>query len=181
MTNIGFGDRDFSFAVYIANKPGMYEYQSLSVVMPLVKSEIDAINQSCGNGWRKVFNVYAKLLYALDKEYFTFSTKEPSWQSYRDNDLLQEKSKTALLFSTPVFSIPKLTDSQEKVHIICGKGHAKALIESENLTVNLVWLDEEFAIDRQNKLIVCPYFDYRQLSNLKIERLAGLLKTLIDK
>jgi hypothetical protein len=64
------------------------------------------------------------------------------------------------------------------VHIICGKGHAKALINSGKLVDNLVWLDDEFAIDRENKLIVCPYFDYRQLSNIKIERLAYLLQSL---
>ena len=64
------------------------------------------------------------------------------------------------------------------MHIICGKGYAKALINSGKLIVDLVWLDDEFAIDSENKLIVCPYFDYRQLSNIKIERLAGLLQNL---
>ncbi len=179
MKNIGFGDQNFSFAVYIANKPNMLEYQNLSEVMPLMESEIDAINQSCGNGWRKVFNVYAKLLYALDSEYFDYSQCSPAWQSYRDSYLLQDKSKTALLFSSPVFSAEKLMASQEQVHIISGKTHAKSLIGNGKLAVNLIWLDDEFAIDTNNKLIVCPYFDYRQLSNIKIERLADLLKTLI--
>jgi len=86
---------------------------------------------------------------------------------------LQAQSKTALLFSAP-----KLTPNKEIVHIICGKGYAKALINSGKLEANLLWLDEEFAIDKENKLIVCPYFDYRQLSNIKIERLAGFLQSL---
>jgi len=34
--------------------------------------------------WRKVFNVYAKLLYALDIELFGFAIHAPSWQQYRD-------------------------------------------------------------------------------------------------
>ncbi|WP_057831545.1 DUF6942 family protein [Colwellia sp. TT2012] len=170
MTNIGFGDSAFNFAVYIANKPNMLEYQRLNAVMPLVEGEINAINQSCGNGWRKVFNVYAKLLYALDKKYFNFSTQAPTWQDYRDKVLLQAQRKTALLFSAP-----KIEPSKDIVHIICGKGHAKALISNGKLKTNLVWLDDEFAIDSQNKLIVCPYFDYRQLSNIKIARLADLL------
>jgi len=178
MTNIGFGDSDFSFAVYIANKPNMLEYQNLSGVTPLVSGEIDVINQACGNGWRKVFNVYAKLLYALDSKLFDYSLSASTWQNYRDNFLLQQKSKTALLFSAPALSISKLADHKEVVHIISGKTHAKALIHSGKLKSNLVWLDDEFAIDKQNKLIVCPYFDYRQLSNIKIERLAGLLRTL---
>jgi hypothetical protein len=173
MNNIGFGDNDFSFAVYIANKPNMLEYQSLCEVTPLVQDEINVINQACGNGWRKVFNVYAKLLYALDKKHFDYSDKAPTWQDYRDRYLLQAQSKTVLLFSEP-----KLTPNKGVVHIICGKGHAKALINSGKLVANLVWLDDEFAIDKENKLIVCPYFDYRQLSNIKIEHLARLLQNL---
>ena len=173
MKNIGFGDNDFNFAVYIANRPNMLEYQDLNAVTSLVDGEISAINQSCGNGWRKVFNVYAKLLYALDTQYFDFSKNEATWQDYRDKYLLQAQSKTALLFSAP-----QLEPSKEIVHIICGKGYAKALISNGNLNTNLVWLDEEFAIDSKNKLIVCPYLDYRQLSNIKIERLAGLLRSL---
>ena len=151
----------------------MLEYQRLDEVMPLVDSEINVINRACGNGWRKVFNVYAKLLYALDKRHFDYSDKAPTWQNYRDRYLLQAQSKTALLFSTP-----KLMQGRDVVHIICGKGHAKALINSGKLIASLVWLDDEFAIDSENKLIICPYFDYRQLSNVKIERLAGLLQSL---
>lgn len=173
MTNIGFGDSNFNFAVYIANKPNMLEYQTLDETTPLVQGEINVINQACGNGWRKVFNVYAKLLYALDKESFDYSEKTSTWQSYRDKYLLQTQSKTALLFSAP-----QLNPNKETVHIICGKGHAKALINSGKLIANLVWLDEEFAIDSENRLIVCPYFDYRQLSNIKIEHLADLLRSL---
>ncbi|PKI17946.1 DUF6942 family protein [Colwellia sp. 12G3] len=176
MTNIGFGDSNFNFAVYIANKPNMLEYQNLAEVTPLVQGEINVINQACGNGWRKVFNVYAKLLYALDKKSFDYSARATTWQDYRDNYLLQTQSKTALLFSAPKLSLN--TENKEVVHIICGKGHAKALINSGKLVANLVWLDDEFAIDNDNKLIVCPYFDYRQLSNIKIERVAGLLQSL---
>ena len=173
MKDIGFGDNDFKFAVYIANRPNMLEYQDLNAVTELVFGEISAINQSCGNGWRKVFNVYAKLLYALDKETFYFSKQAATWQNYRDKYLLKGQSKTALIFSAP-----QLEPSKDIVHIICGRGHAKTLISNGNLNANLVWLDEEFAIDSENKLIVCPYFDYRQLSNIKIECLAGLLQSL---
>lgn len=173
MSNTGFGDKNFSFAVYIANKPNMLEYQNLIDVTSLVGGEIDAINQACGNGWRKIFNVYAKLLYALDSENFDFSQRAPSWQSYRDSYLLQEKSKTALLFSSP-----QLMANNEVIHILCGKNHARSLLSNDERISNLVWIDDEFAIDRQNKLVICPYFDYRQLSNIKIERLADLLKTL---
>jgi hypothetical protein len=175
MNNIGFGDPNFNLAVYIANKPNMLEYQNLDNVMALSAGEINIINQACGNGWRKVFNVYAKVLYCLDSQFYNFSTIASTWQSYRDTHLLQSQNHTALLFSAPQLT-PTNTESNT-VHIICGKGHAKALIKSGKLVDNLVWLDDEFAIDSQNRLIVCPYFDYRQLSNRKIERLADLLLT----
>jgi hypothetical protein len=178
MNNIGFGDNDFSFAVYIENKPNMLEYRGLDEVMSLVEGEINVINQACGNGWRKVFNVYAKLLYALDKKYFDYSEKASTWQGYRDKYLLQAQSKTALLFSPPQLMSNIEMPNKKIVHIICGKGHAKALIDSGKLVANLIWLDDEFAIDSENKLIVCPYFDYRQLSNIKIEYLADLLQSL---
>ena len=173
MNNIGFGDSNFQIAVYIANRPAMYEYQNLDGVTPLVSGEVETINQACGNGWRKVFNVYAKVLFALDKAQFEFSKHTKTWQAYRDKYLLQGSDSTALLFSEP-----ELKPGNNKLHIICGKGHAKALINSGQLVAELAWLDDDFAIDRGNNLIVCPYFDYRQLSNIKIERLAKLIKTL---
>ena len=151
----------------------MLEYQQLTLISPVTSNEINSINTACGNGWRKVFNVYAKLLYALDKKHFNYSASAPSWQAYRDRFLLQPKSQTALLFSPP-----QLSTNNQSLHIICGKTYAKNLLSSGHLLANLIWLDEEFAIDKRQNLIVCPYFDYRQLSNIKIEKLAYLLKEL---
>lgn len=47
-----------------------------------------------------------------------------------------------------------------------------------NLPGSLRWLDNEFAIDDGLSLLVYLYFDYRQLSNIKIMRLVGLIKQL---
>ena len=173
MNDIGLGCTKFTIAVYIANKPNILEYQQLTHISPLTSGEINAINQACGNGWRKVFNVYAKLLYALDKRNFSYSELAPTWQKYRDNFLLQPNSQTALLFSPPV-----LIKTGESLHIICGKTYAKHLLSTGELVANFVWLDDEFAIDEAQNLIVCPYFDYRQLSNSKIEKLSYLLKEI---
>ncbi|NQZ88317.1 MAG: hypothetical protein HRT54_12160 [Colwellia sp.] len=173
MNDIGLGCTDFTIAVYIGNKPNMPEYQQLTHISPLTSGEINAINQACGNGWRKVFNVYAKLLYALDKKNFLYSEVAPTWQKYRDSFLLQPHSQTALLFSPPLISTAK-----ESLHIICGKTYVKHLLATGQLVANLIWLDEEFAIDKTQNLVVCPYFDYRQLSNIKIEKLANLLKNI---
>lgn len=166
---IGFGDGHPKVAVYIANRPPMDEFNHLDCVQPLRDEQINTINQACGNGWRKVFNVFAKVLFALPSEHYSFAKQAISWQSYRDNTLLQTDSRTALLFSPP-----QLND-QPCIHIIAGRTHAKNLLEQGLLNAQLNWLDEEFAIDKANKLIVCPYFDYRQLSNIKIARLSELV------
>jgi hypothetical protein len=176
--DIGFGADNSQIAVYIANRPPIYEYQKLAQLTPLTTGEITSIGQQCGNGWRKVFNVYAKLLYALDKEQFSFATFASTWQQYRDRFLLQTDSKTSLLFSAPQLKTINNNFNQKAVHIIMGKTHAKALLSTGALNVELTWLDNEFAINRAQRLIVCPYFDYRQLSNVKIERLAELIKGL---
>lgn len=170
---IGLGCSNINIAVYIANTPSMFEYQHLTQVLPLTGGEITEIGQACGNGWRKVFNVYAKLLYALPTEHFSFAMLAPTWQQYRDNYLLQENSQTALLFSPPC-----LADNTDTLHIICGRTYAKQLLKSGDLTAKLTWIDEEFALDKHNRVVVCPYFDYRQLSNEKIARLAVMLTAL---
>ena len=193
----GLGDNQFSFAVYIANQPAMSEYQSLTQLKALQNGELHAIGQACGNGWRKVFNVYAKLLYALDKNDFTFATLAPTWQQYRDQYLLQANSGTALIFSPPILktskAVKKLKTSMPEplktdrsnisaiktLHIICGRTYAKQLINEGKLATELLWLDEEFAVDIQQGVVVCPYFDYRQLSNIKIQRLSMMLSAII--
>ncbi len=173
--DLGFGADDYQIAVYIANRPPIYEYQQLAQLTALTSGEIAHIGQHCGNGWRKVFNVYAKLLYALDKQQFNFAKLAPTWQQYRDSFLLQPYSNTALLFSAPILSAKKQRSNKGVIHIIMGKIYAKSLINNKILTVELNWLDHEFAINQEQQVIVCPYFDYRQLSNAKIDKLAGLI------
>jgi len=175
---IGFGSDDYEIAVYIANRPPVYEYQQLAQLTALTTGEIAYIGQHCGNGWRKVFNVYAKLLYALDKQQFHFASLAPTWQKYRDDFLLQAYSKTSLLFSAPVLKPIKHSVNLNVVHIIMGRTYAKSLLSTGALDNELIWLNNEFAINRSQRVIVCPYFDYRQLSNVKIEWLAELIKEL---
>ena len=169
----GLGDPYAQFNVYIANRPNFAEYSSVNRVSPLSAGEIHAISQACGNGWRKVFNVYAKLVFALNAENIVSLQRAQSWQNYRDHALLQSSSNTSLLYSPPQFSEVKDKNSNP-VHIIMGKTYANSL----NLPHSLIWLDHEFALDSNKKLLVCPYFDYRQLSNIKIMRLVALIKQL---
>jgi hypothetical protein len=170
---IGLGDQNASFRVYVENRPKMPQYQQLFDCEAMQKGDIDLIYQHCGNGWRKLFNVYAKLLCVLDPTRFPFPTQASSWQQYRDQFLLQKASDTALLFD-----IPQLKPADTTIHLIAGRTHAKQLIE-RGLACQLHWLNEEFAIDPNNKVLVTPYFDYRQLSNEKIEFSVQLIKSIV--
>ena len=109
----------------------MPEYQQLDSVMALALGDIDQIYRHCGNGWRKIFNVYAKLLFALDKELFPYAQQASSWQDFRDNILLQQSSNTALLFSAPRLDLPLpgvAGQPQNTMHLIAGRTHAKQLL-----------------------------------------------------
>lgn len=165
----GLGDKHYEIGVYIANIPPLAEYQQLQQIQPLLPGEIQAIGQSCGNGWRKVFNVYAKLLFALNSEQFSFTASALTWQDYRDQALLQLGSGTALLFGSPVKN-----GDQQVLRIICGKTHG--LMSMKDYVFE--WLDPYFAICCEHNIIICPYFDYRQLTNERIERLAQLILKL---
>ncbi|MBQ4859218.1 hypothetical protein V6248_15185 [Pseudoalteromonas agarivorans] len=171
---VGLGEYDFNVAVYVAKAPPMPYFETLQSIEPVINEQINTINQHCGNGWRKVFNVYAKVLFALPSEHYSFAKQADSWQAYRDKFLLQNNSKTALLFSAPIIN----GTNKNQLHIIAGRTHAKNLLQQGKLNAQFNWLDDEFAIDTTNHIIVCPYFDYRQLSNIKIARLSALVAQL---
>ncbi|MEP2651855.1 MAG: hypothetical protein ABJH06_07645 [Paraglaciecola sp.] len=163
MMDTGLGDINAHFKVYIANRPNFADFQTTQRVVPLGRGELEAIGKTCGNGWRKVFNVYAKVLFALNCEHLVSVHKATTWQEFRDKYLLQATSNTSLLF-TP----PELTNND--IHIVMGKAYAKSL------GLSLEWINDDFAISPKAKLIVCPYFDYRQLSNIKIVTLVELIR-----
>ncbi|MCF6434502.1 hypothetical protein [Pseudoalteromonas sp. MMG022] len=168
----GFGATSGLIAIYIEHSPSMLEYKNLLSVQPLSLGEITVINQASGNGWRKIFNVYAKVLAQLQHSDHNF-TNYDSWQTYRDECLLQSHSQEALLFS-----VPDLAAKQYHYHVIAGRTYAKKLFRDHIFTNSLVWLDEEFAVDPIHRLVVCPFLDYRQLSNIKINKLCDILREL---
>ena len=81
------------------------------------------------------------------------------------------------MFNAPYLD-NKSNNTRKIIHLIIGKTYAKLLVNATQLECELTWLDNEFAINTQHRVIVCPYFDYRQLSNIKIERLAAMMKGL---
>lgn len=164
----GLGEKSATLRVYIANRPDFADIKALDNIRPIKPGEITDIGNRCGNGWRKVFNVYAKLLYALNDSRWCDNSAFDSWQQFRDTQLLQLGSDTSLLFS------PWEADNTGELHLIMGRTYAKSL----SLPENLKWENDEFAICETSKLIVSPYFDYRQLSNQKIVYLVELIGRL---
>lgn len=159
---IGIGDSQASLKVYIANRPPLPEFELLKDLRPLSAGEIAAIVCATGNHWRKIFNLYAKLVFELG------GTSQPSWQGYRDNCLLQADSGQALLFSEPELG------QGDTVHIVAGYSHAEALDLGDGLEA----VGSGFRVDGERRLVISPYFDYRQLSNAKLAELVGLVKAL---
>ena len=157
---IGIGDINAPLNVYIANRPPLPEFAALTDTQALLPGELAAIVAQTGNHWRKIFNIYAKLAFALQPVAGCVS-----WQQYRDSYLLQQGVGQALLFSAPPENL------NGAVHIVSGRSYAGTLA-----LPRLQWLDRDFAAGQQ--LIVCPYFDYRQLSNIKLERLVELVNAL---
>ena len=157
----GLGKPDAGLQVFIANRPPLDDYRQLAAVRPVVAGEIARIAAETGNHWRKIFNVYAKLVYAWQPAGFA------RWQDFRDQALLQAGSDEALLF-TP----PDLTGGSPALRLLLGKGYAQAL----GMTAQLEWLDQDFARHRPSGVLLCPYFDYRQLSDEKIRRLVGYIR-----
>jgi len=160
---IGIGDSNCKLAVYIENRPPLDAYLTLKVLMPAVEGELSKIAQETGNHWRKIINIYAKLAFALNPAVYL------TWQSYRDSFLLTTESRQSLLFDDQI-----VTEDENCINIICGKTYAIKLLGAHNLN----WLDKDFAIGPTKNIIVTPYFDYRQLSNLKLEKLVSLISKL---
>tara|TARA_R110001583_G_scaffold7222_2_gene36048 strand:- start:919 stop:1515 length:597 start_codon:yes stop_codon:yes gene_type:complete len=157
--------------VYLANRPPLAEYLDVDVIDHLPVGEIQRIASETGNHWRKIFNVYAKLIYSLaGMAHHSLLQQYGSWQEYRDQSLLQQGSDTELYLDPPSLSL----GLKSGVHVVMGKSFSERLL----VDISLEWLDNDFAINRKQNIIVSPYFDYRQLSNIKIERLAELIVSL---
>lgn len=173
----GLGVLNHRVAIYLANRPPIDDDPFLSELRPASSGELSHIVSNTSNHWRKVFSVYAKFMFELKAHQQWPECDDYSrWQDYRDQRMLQSDSEVALLFSPPPlttspFGVPG-SHSEESIHIIAGKTYAEVL----GLSDQLVWLDAHFAVIEEQRLIVSPYLDYRQLSNERIERLVGYIQ-----
>ncbi len=167
MQRIGFGDKAATLNVYLENRPPLPQYQQLATHQAISAGEIHQISEQTGNHWRKIFNVYAKLIFELTQPNYR------TWQDYREQELLQAGSKTGLWFS-PIHIKNTNASLNNDIHIIMGKTYATKLGYAEQCH----WLSTDFALSKSLRMIICPYFDYRQLSNIKITQLCALIKQL---
>lgn len=165
---IGLGNAKANIRIYIENTPPLPFYKALAEVQAMHLGEIKDIGENTGNHWRKIFNVMAKLIFELTPQHYQ------RWQDLRDEYLLQKTSNELLLFSTTLLDDSVLAKQSKKIHIVMGKNYACKL----GLTNHVTWVNEFFAINKKHRLIICPYFDYRQLSNIKITQLATLIRSL---
>lgn len=164
--------------VYLANRPPLTVFDELDGLSALKKGDIEQIVKDTGNHWRKIFNVYAKLIFALAvRVEFNKIAEFSSWQQYRDELLLQQGSETELLFYPQEQKereclMKSLTEVVPgSLRIIMGKSFSSEVLDAHCIN----WVDDDFAYDVKAGLWVCPYFDYRQLSNLKIDRFIDLM------
>lgn len=164
---IGLGSSNSKINFYIANRPPFDSYPVMQNFRTLEAGELGYIVKHTSNHWRKAFNVYAKLLF----DWYQLNNRKDlpaSWQEYRDRELFQSHSQEALLFSRV-----ELDKKTHNIHIIAGKTYAATLDLPP-----LIWLDSYFAINKQHRLIVAPYPDYRQLSNERIAQLIILMSSI---
>jgi len=167
MKMIGLGSHHSSIKFYIANRPPIDDYPVMDELRGLAMGELTHIVKHTSNHWRKVFNVYAKLLFDwYQLQQLKNLPDTYTWQAYRDLELFQAHSQEALLFSAPQFE-----SDGNAIQIIAGKTYAAQLALPP-----LVWLDAYFAVNKEQRVIVAPYPDYRQLSNERIARLLELMR-----
>lgn len=159
---IGIGSENCTIALYIGKIPPLKEYLALGRMVPAYANDLSRIGLEAGNHWRKILNIYAKLGFSLNTQGYK------TWQLYRDQFLLSKNSQQALLFNTEL-----VNSFGGYISLVCGKAYSNQLLKNQ---VSLTWLDDEFAVNVTNKVIVTPYFDYRQLSNIKIEQLVNLIR-----
>lgn len=165
MHYIGLGTLNAPIYFYIENIPPLPFYQSLDGMYGMQGDDIYQIGQQTGNHWRKIFNVFAKLEFERNPANFT------SWQQLRDIHLLHHDSQQCLLFNGAESYQPLTANHTDKIHVVIGKTYAEKL----GIASQCHWLSPYFAINTDTNTIICPYFDYRQLSNLKISQLVRLI------
>jgi len=156
----GLGAPQAKFIVYCANTP-ITALLIADTITPICYHDIEQINSNNGNGWRKIFNVYAKLLFEINPLEFQ------SWQDLRNEFLLQSHCDHQLVLNPA--SIP--TKDANTIQILMGKTFASSHINA----IDIQWMNPFMGKVINKNIYITPYFDYRQFSNAKIKKFVRLL------
>lgn len=156
----GLGDRSPLLVVCAPHSPPNIQSDHSRRVQPLTGNHLNQLIQAGGNHWRKIFNLYAKLLHGL-------TPLEPDWQTCREQRLLQTGSACALVFEQ------KWIPEPGQLCIVMGQTYGRSLGWLANDQV--LPAEHPFAQHPEQAVIVTPYFDYRQLSNARLTSLVQLI------
>ncbi|WMS88499.1 DUF6942 family protein [Pleionea litopenaei] len=162
---LGLGNPSARLRFVIENPPPMSQYQHLSTVLPLSTQQRAAIEQACGNHWKKIFACLAKISQPI------FGEINETWQDYRQERLLRSRGNEALLFHHNELSLSDLLPESNRVTLVMGKRLSQLLAIEGNLCEK-----GDFFEVADTSVVITPYPDYRQLSNAKIDRLITLIK-----
>lgn len=156
----GLGGEDFQIGLCIGNFPSCLDIESVAGIRFAGEGELSHIVEQTGNHWRKIFNICAKIGFALWPE------KTQSWQQYRDSLLFRQSASLCLFFSPP----PTLKEGQ--LLLILGKQYRREIFPDAGFTAvsEVVYRHPELPIYQ------VPYFDYRQLPNKQLDALILLLR-----
>ena len=157
----GLGCEQPRWVLYIANRPELDEYQD-ELYRILALGEAAEIIRQTSNHWRKVFSIMAKISFAL------YETQCATWQEYRDTKLLTEHGFEAISFEP----FQQLSDNH--LSLICGFTYAETQIDLTQLISHHKF--EKLKVSEIGKLIVTPYFDWRQLNNEMLTSLISIMK-----
>jgi hypothetical protein len=165
--------------VYCENKPNIEFLGPLHGCTEILVGDtprqvsINKIVEHNGNHWRKIFNIYSKIAWAL------FSDQTSSWQQYREQELLREGSDT-LLVTTRNLEVDLIESNAEAIHLVMGKDYFRQMLAMWP-TNNFKVEDASYQSIRAFKLngihiVNTPYFDYRQFPNKAIDKLVAYFK-----
>jgi len=186
--SVGLGAENFKVGIYLPHFPESSITQKLSGLRPVSAGELEVLVREMGNHWRKIINIAAKIGARLQPELaeavgdIARTPPGQTWQDYRDQSLCQAGSVVALLFSSPLGSEkyhhrqPKLvTAKPQEVRVMSGHQYCLQCFPALDFEV----IDQDFKLSRLANVIDSPYFDYRQLSNRKLEKLIVLIQSLL--
>ncbi|NRB39175.1 MAG: hypothetical protein HRU20_12015 [Pseudomonadales bacterium] len=164
---------NITLRLYLPHRPPMQEFESLNGIKLLQHGDINTIIAATGNHWRKIFVIFSKIAAALD-------SRQLDWKTYQQNHLLQGSGSELLVFCDDQGELASQLINEvntQTIHLFSGK----ACAEAAGCMPYCEALESGFYRSHQGNVFITPYFDYRQLSNVKIDYLLSLLTPLHPK